>query len=329
MPVDPVLLPFLPIAPLPEDIDFPAFRAEEAAGDSALVNQVAEPGPDVAEHRVETIPVEGGTIEVAVFRPVADETLPLHMYVHGGGWVAGSGLSASTEIFARERAVGAHCVVIAVNYRKAPEHPFPIPLQDCQAALEWAIQHADELGIDTNMITLGGGSAGANLVAGLCLKLRDEQGPAIALQLLEVPPVDLTMSLPSYSDPDLGSKYALHRESVERVVRYYLGEDGDPTHPYASPLLADNHAGLPPAYLMPAEFDLLRDDGQAYADKLNKAGVPALSSLQRGHVHPSSAFTKIMPGARAWREEVLEVLRATHAGTLSLPLHAEAVGDAR
>ncbi|MGQ4383758.1 alpha/beta hydrolase [Streptomyces sp. SAS_270] len=327
MPVDPVLLPFLPVAPMPDDIDFPAFRAQDAAGGDALINQVAEPGPDVAERRVETIPVGGGTIELGIFRPVADETLPLHMYVHGGGWVGGSGLSLSTEIIARERAVGAHCVVITVNYRKAPEHPFPVPLQDCQAALEWAIEHAEQLGIDTNMITLGGGSAGANLVAALCLKLRDENGPAIALQLLEVPPVDLTMSLPSYSDPDLGTKYALHRQDVERVARYYLGEDGDPTHPYASPLLADNLAGLPPAYIMPAEFDLLRDNGPAYADALNKAGVPAQSSLQLGHVHPSSTFTKIMAGARAWREEVLDVLRATHAGTLSLPLHSSSADE--
>ncbi|MFF7314669.1 alpha/beta hydrolase fold domain-containing protein [Streptomyces sp. NPDC008137] len=329
MPIDPALVSFLPFPSLPEDIDFPAWRALEEANGEALVSQIAEPGPDVAEHRIETIPVDGGTIELAIFRPVSDGVLPLHMYVHGGGWVAGSGLSLSTAIIGRERAVGAQCVVITVNYRKAPEHQFPIPLQDCQAALEWAIQHAEQLGIDTNTITLGGGSAGANLAAALTLKLRDEHGPAIALQLLEVPALDLTGSLPSHSDPELGTKYALHRQDVDRLIPLYLGEDGDPTHPYASPLLADTLAGLPPAYIMSAEFDLLRDDGQAYADKLNEAAVPAQFALQHGHIHPSPAFTKVLPAARAWREEALKVLRAAHAGTLRLPLHSEAAGETR
>ena len=316
MPIDPILVPFVPTPLLPAEIDFPAWRAHSEAEADGLVGMVAEPGPDVAEKRILHIPVEGGTIALAIYRPTLDEVLPAHLYFHGGGWVAGSGLSVFTDIIGRERAVGAHCVAITVDYRKAPEHQHPIPLNDCQAALLWVVEHAEEIGVDPSRITVGGGSAGANLAAALCLKNRDEQGPPILFQLLEVPAVDLTMSLPSHSDPDLGSNYALHRADVERLVTYYLGEDGDPNDPYASPLHAASHAGLPPAYIMPSEFDLLRDDAGAYAEKLRDAGVPATSSMQYGHVHPSSGFTKMVPAARAWRDEAIATLRAVHSGHL-------------
>jgi len=314
MPIDPILTAFVPTPPLPAEIDFPAWRAQSEADADGLVTIVAEGGPDVAEKRIVDIPVDGGTIALAIYRPTLDQVLPAHLYFHGGGWVAGTGLSAYTDIIGRERAVGAHCVAITVDYRKAPEHHHPIPLNDCQAALLWVVANAAEIGVDPARITVGGGSAGANLAAALCLKNRDEDGPRLAFQLLEAPAVDLTMSLPSHSDPELGANYALHRPDVERLVAYYLGEDGDPSDPYASPLHADSHAGLPPAYLMAAEFDLLRDDGAAYAEKLRNADVRATSSLQYGHIHPSSGFTKIMPAARAWRDEAIAVLRAVHAG---------------
>lgn len=316
MPVDPVLTPFLPFPSMPADLDVAAWRAQEEATGPALIEQVAEAGPAVAERRVVEVPVTDGSIELAVYRPDVSGRLPVHLYFHGGGWVAGSGLSPATEVIARERAVGATCVSVSVNYRKAPEHPFPVALHDCQAALEWVFDHADELGVDPDVITLGGGSAGGNLAAALALKLRDENGPAIALQLLEVPALDLTMKLPSHSDPELRTRYALNGSDVERLVPMYLGADGDSRDPYASPLHASDLAGLPPAYIMSAEFDLLCDDGAAYAEKLQNSGVPARFSLQAGHVHVSSAFTKIMPGARAWRDEALDVLRQANNGTL-------------
>ena len=316
MPVDPILTAFIPVPQIPADIDFAAFRVQDAANAAALVAQVSESGPDVAEKRVIEIPVTDGTISLAIYRPTLEQALPAHLYFHGGGWVAGTGLSPFTDIIGRERAVGAHCVTITVDYRKAPEHQHPIPLNDCQAALRWVVDHADEIGVDPSIITVGGGSAGANLAAALCLKNRDEDGPAIAFQLLEVPALDLTLGLPSHSDSELGSQYALHRLDVEMLVPTYLGEGGDPRDPYASPLHAESHAGLPPAYIMPAEFDMLRDDGAAYAAKLRDAGVPAVSSLQLGHIHPSSGFTKVLPAARQWRDEALAALRAANTGRL-------------
>ncbi|GAB3681937.1 alpha/beta hydrolase [Saccharopolyspora sp. ID03-671] len=317
MPVDPALTPFLPFPSMPAELDIAAFRAQDEETGPALMEQVAEAGPAVAEHRIIEIPVTDGSIELAVYRPDASGPLPVHLYFHGGGWVAGSALSPATDVIARERAVGATCVTVAVNYRKAPEHPFPVALHDCQAALKWALDHAAELSIDPHVITLGGGSAGGNLAAALALKLRDENGPAIALQLLEVPALDLTMKLPSHSDPELRTRYALSGADAERMVPMYLGEDGDPRDPYASPLHAADVSGLAPAYIMSAEFDLLCDDGAAYAEKLQNAGVPARFSLQAGHVHGSSAFTKVMPSARAWREEALHVLRQANTRALA------------
>jgi len=314
MPVDPILVPFLPTPPMPDDIDFPAYRAEAESMEQGLAEQLIEPGPEGAERRVVTIPVTDGAIELAIYRPALSHELPVHIYLHGGGWVGGSALSVWNDTLARERAVRADCVVIAVNYRKAPEHKFPTPLLDCQAALEWAVEHATEIGVDPRIITIGGGSAGANLAAALVLKLRDDHGPSIALQLLEVPALDLTLSLPSHSDPDLGSRYALHRQDFEQLIPAYLGDHGDPRNPYVSPLLAPNLSGLPPAYIMSSEFDVLRDDGATYAQKLLQAGVPAVFSLQLGHTHPSSAFTKIMPAARRWRDEVIGVLQAANSG---------------
>ncbi|WP_315070577.1 alpha/beta hydrolase [uncultured Microbacterium sp.] len=315
MPLDPVLTPYIPFPTLPDRIDFVAFRERDAAAVNALVAQVAEPGPQVADKQIVSIPVEDGTIDIAIYRPSLDDgLLPAHLYFHGGGWVAGTGLSPFTDIIGRERAVGGRCVAITVDYRKAPEHQYPAGLNDCQAALHWVVEHASEIGVDTSIITVGGGSAGANLAAALCIKNRDEGGPAIALQLLEVPAVDLTASLPSHRDPDLGTKYALATVDVERLVRYYLGENGDARDPYASPLFAASHADLPPAYIMSAEFDVLRDDGQAYAERLTADGVSAVSSLQLGHIHPSSGFTKVMPAARMWRDEALTVLGVINDG---------------
>lgn len=315
MPLDPVLNAFVPSPTLPADIDFVAYREHDAATVGALVAQVAEPGPEVAENRIVSISVQDGTIDIAIYRPSLDEgLLPAHLYFHGGGWVAGTGLSPFTDIIGRERAVGGHCVAITVDYRKAPEHQYPAGLNDCQAALHWVVDHASEIGVDPSIITVGGGSAGANLAAALCLKNRDEGGPAIALQLLEAPAIDLTASLPSHADSDLGTNYALATVDVKRLVGYYLGENGDAHDPYASPLLAESHADLPPAYIMSAEFDILRDDGSAYAERLTADGVPAVSSLQLGHIHPSSGFTKIMASARAWRDEALTVLRVINDG---------------
>ncbi|PKV95515.1 MULTISPECIES: alpha/beta hydrolase [Amycolatopsis] len=311
MPLDPFAESLLlSLEPLPEQIDFPAFRAKEAAQAAALAQQLAQPGPPIKERREVTIPVDGGTVDLVIHRPIADTRLPAHLYLHGGGWIGGSAKNPFIDILGQERAAGAGCVVIAVDYRKAPEHKYPTELNDCYAALLWTAEHAEEIGIRPDLITVGGGSAGANLAAALTLKVRDEGGPRIAFQLLEVPCVDLTGSLPSHRSN--GTGYGLTTADITRLLDYYLPSPEEINAPYVSPLLAPDLSGLPPAHIMSAEYDPLRDDGEAYAQRLNDAGVPATFTLGRGHIHISPPFTKTMASARAWRDEAVAVLRQAH-----------------
>lgn len=309
MPVDPFLEPLIAnLPPFPDHVDdWDAFRAQEQAGADTLVDELTEPGPHVKECRTVTIAVDGGTIDLVIYTPVGDGRHPAHLYLHGGGWVSGTIHSPFIDITCRERAAGAGCVVIAVNYRKAPEHKFPVGLHDCHAALIWAVEHADELGIQPGRITIGGGSAGANLAAALALKARDEGGPAIAFQLLEVPALDLTGSLPSHHTH--GTGYGLEQKAIKSLVDLYLRSPDQVTNPYASPLLAPDLTKLPPAHIMSAEYDPLRDDGQQYAERLNDAGVPATFTLGQGHIHISPAFTKVMASARTWRDEAIAALK--------------------
>lgn len=309
MPIDPFLENLLAtLPPLPDEIDdFPAFRANENAGAKALAAEVMEPAPEIKSRQVIVIPVDGGTIDLHVFTPFGAGPHPVHIYVHGGGWTCGAADHKANDILCAERAAGAGCVVVAVNYRKAPEHPFPAGLNDCYSALLWVAEHAGELGVRRDLITIGGGSAGANLAAAVTLKVRDEAGPHLAFQLLEVPALDLTLGQPSYQRFATG--YGFTRAAAEMCVRYYLTSPGEVTNPYVSPLLAPDLSGLPPAHIMVAEYDPLRDDGERYAERLTEAGVPATFSLQHGHIHISPGFTKAMTAAQRWRDEAVAKLR--------------------
>jgi acetyl esterase len=317
MPIDPFLEPLLATLPLmPDRIDdWDAYRAEGRRDSDALVEQLADAGPDVRESRTVRIPVRDGVIDLRVYFPPGDGPHPAHLFLHGGGWVAGSPHDRYIDVLSRERCIGASCVVVAVDYRKAPEHPFPAGLEDAQAAFDWVLGHAADLGVRADLITVGGQSAGGNLAASLALKLRDEGGPQMALQLLEVPALDLTLSLPSHET--LGTGYGLALADVRRLLPLYLRDVASASDPYASPLLAPDLSGLPPAYVMAAEYDMLRDDSERYVDRLTAAGVPATFSLQLGHVHFSAALTKVMPSAAAWRDEAIDVLRRTHAAAPS------------
>ncbi|WP_371129023.1 alpha/beta hydrolase [Rhodococcoides fascians] len=236
------------------------------------------------------------------------------MYLHGGGWIGGTIHSDILDIQARERCAGADCVVVLAEYRKAPEHQYPTGLNDSYAALEWIAAHADDIDVRRDVITIGGGSAGANLAAAVTLKARDECGPAIAMQLLEAPALDLTLRSPSMER--FGTGYGLTAETVEKLLDYYLSSRDLSTHPYVSPLLAPDLSNLPPAHIMSSEYDPIRDDGERYAERLAEAGVSATFTEQEGHIHISSAFTKVMASAREWRSEVIGVLRSVHEAAL-------------
>jgi acetyl esterase len=192
------------------------------------------------------------------------------VYFHGGGWVLGNLDTHNGQC--RNLAQGAGCVVVAVDYREAPEHRFPAAAEDAYAAAKWVSDNAATLGVDASKLAVGGESAGGNLAAVVCLMARDRGGPAIAQQWLAYPVLDHAFDTPSYREHTSGT--GLERASMEWFWGHYLGPDGDGSNVYASPLRAERFAGLPPAIVFTSEFDVLRDEGNAYAERLQRDGVP-------------------------------------------------------
>ena len=311
--VDPRLLPLLAIGRLGARLDsglpMPAKRERSAALSHRARGLVMPPGPRCDESDVE-VPVKGGAITVRIYRPHSDgagpttPVRPLHVFLHGGGWCVGTLYERDPRC--REIAVGARCVVASVDYRLAPEHPFPTPLEDCYAALEWLVEHGDELGVDTSRVSIGGESAGGNLAASICLLARDRGGPTIAYQWLDVPATDLTLSSPSIDGVPDG--YLLDRADMETYISCYLPDPSLASDPAVSPLFAEDHSGLPPAWITGCELDKLRDDAALYADALRETGVTVRSRTLPGMFHASFAFTRILPAARRYEQEAIAAL---------------------
>lgn len=293
-----------------DDIPMAQRRAQSASVARRLGRLVMPGGPKSVRSVDELVPVADGRITVRVHRSEGrTELLPLHVFLHGGGWCLGT----LDERDPRCRAVaeGAGCVVASVDYRLAPEHRYPTAPEDCYAALCWLVEHAERLRIDPERISIGGESAGANLAAVVCLMARDRSGPALKYQWLDVPATDLTLSQPSHRD--LPDGYLLDHAEIITYRDNYLAEPSQATEPYASPLLAGDLSGLPSAWIMTCGYDHLRDDGAAYAARLADAGVPARHIRLEGHVHPSFAFTRLVPSARAYEQDAIAALRAALA----------------
>lgn len=213
----------------------------------------------------------GHGIPVRIYWPDAPGPLPLYLDIHGGGWWMGDGFvfHAVTTGFA----AAAQVIVVSVDYRLAPEHPFPAALDDCMAVLEWMRANAALLGGDPDRIAVGGGSAGGNLAAALTLRVRDEGGPKLAFQYLFVPATDLTGTRDWRSYQETGDAYLLKVSQLEGMFAAYVPDSRERENPYVSPLLAEDLRGLPPALVVTAHFDPLRDQGEAYGERLRGAGV--------------------------------------------------------
>jgi acetyl esterase len=320
MPVDARLQPVLDAAnaaPAPP----PGLSVEEQRRHAHTMMEqsflmLADDGPEVAsivEHTVsvDAAGVEAGDITVRVYTPHGDGPFPAHLYLHGGGWWLGHPEHFDGQC--RTTAEGAGCVVVSVDYRLAPEFTFPTAPEDCYAALQWLVDHAAELGVDANRISVGGGSAGGNLTAVVALMARDRGGPPLVFQVLEIPATDMTLSQPSVAENAEG--YILSRASMEQCVGFYLASPADATNPYASPLLASDLTGLPPALVMTMEFDPLRDEGEAYGRRLQDAGVPTTIRRWDGQFHGSMAMSKLMPAeAKEYHDMVNAALRAAYGG---------------
>jgi acetyl esterase len=312
MPVLPEIVPMLEAANGAPPPPLGLSVADKRALANGMMEQsflaLAAPGAAVAGIRDLEMPVDGGSIGLRVYTPEGSAPFPCHVYFHGGGFWMGE--PRHFDNGCQDTAAGAGCVVVSVDYRLAPEHKFPTAAEDCYAALRWTVDHADELGIDTSKVSIGGGSAGGNLTAVVALMARDRGGPPIVLQVIEIPVVDLTMSYPSIDEN--GKGYILTRESMEEYRGYYVTSEDEKRHPYASPIFADDLSGLPPALVMTAEFDPLRDEGEAYAARLRESGVPTTAKRWDGHIHGSMTFTAVSPSARQYRDEVVAALRRAY-----------------
>lgn len=227
-----------------------------------------------------TVPGPAGAIPVRVYRPHGDGPFPVLLWFHGGGWVVGSLDANDATCRALCNAVG--MVVVSVAYRLAPEHRYPAAAEDAYAALTWVAGHAGEIGAD-GRIAVGGEGAGGNLAAVVSLMSRDHDGPRISLQLLASPVLAPPADRQSYVD--YGEGHFLSRADVEWFFRQYPRDEGDLDDPYLSPLAACHLRGLPPALVLTAEFDPLRDEGEEYAHRLLDAGVPVTLLRYEGQIH--------------------------------------------
>jgi acetyl esterase len=277
-----------------------------------------EPVAAVTDHEV---PVDGGAIRVRAYRPTGEDRLPVHVFLHGGGWWLGSIDEYVNDALCRHRGNHARCVVLAVDYRLAPEHPFPTAINDAHAALRWVVANADMLGVNPDIISVGGHSAGGNLAAAVALACRGARGPRLVFQLLEVPALDLTRSaLRSALETDEFQPLGLGASETDSAVRNYLPDPGQARTALASPVLASDLSGLPPAHIMTAELDPLREEGERYARRLAAAGVPAGVRRCPQAIHATSFLTRTWPPAREWLDTAATVLQAAHQradGTLT------------
>jgi acetyl esterase len=254
----------------------------EAARAQALrVALAMGPGEPVARVEDRLIPGPRGDIPVRLYGPAGPGPFPALVYFHGGGWVVGS--LETADRFCRMIANAVGCIVVSVNYRHAPEHKFPAAAEDAYAAIRWSAEHAGAFRGDPMRVGVCGTSAGGNLAAVVALEARDRGGPPLCYQLLIVPVTDFSFETPSYREHADG--YGLAADTMRWYWQHYLSRPTDGLHPLASPLRAASLRGLPSAFVATAEFDPLRDEGEAYAARLKAAGGPTTSRRYSGMVH--------------------------------------------
>ena len=272
------------------------------------------PGPEVSTVEGRVIPGPGGDVPVRIYTPAGAGPFPVLVWFHGGGMVLGDLDTADGT--ARHLCVGAGCVVVSVDYRLAPEHKFPAAPEDCYAATEWVSKNAASIDVDANRMALGGDSAGGNLATVVALMSRDRGGPSLVFQLVVYPMVDRDFNTESYRSNADG--YLLTRDSMIWYWNHYLGAEADTTNPYAVPLQAKDLGRLPSALIITAEYDPLRDEGDAYADRFRAAGVPTVSSRYDGMIHGFFGMSAVLDKGKQAMSEASAALTAAFAGTVRL-----------
>jgi acetyl esterase len=277
-------------------------RAEDAAEVGGRATGAREPVTDVVDR---FIPGPGGRIPVRLYRPQCASPPPVLVYFFGGGWVMGS-LDTAGGI-CRRLANATPCAVVAVEYRRAPEHRFPAALEDCYAATGWVADHGMELDIDPSRLAVGGVSAGGNLAAAVTLLSRERRAPPFCFQLLVYPPLDHRSDTPSRReavDPNF-----FDRDDLAWCWEHYLARASDGDSPLASPLREADLSGLPPALVITAEHDPVRDEGELYAHRLAEAGVPTELVRFEGIVHGFYSMNGELDAAERAQELTASALR--------------------
>lgn len=298
--------------PGPQYWELSATEARKITDDPQVVEQfngTPEPIFDIKNVR---IPVHRGEIKLRIYSPhdlAENKPLPLLLYLHGGGWVLGS--SDVYEAPLRYLANRAKTLIVSVDYRRAPEFPFPTPLQDAWEALHWTIHHAKSWGGDASRLAIGGDSAGGNLAAALALQCRDNKLAPLALQLLLYPCLNLECDTPSRLE--FAEGYFLTQEALNWFMRQYLPKPQDRLNPLAAPLLAKDLSQLAPAFILTAGFDPLRDDGSEYANRLVAAGVPVQYQCYPSMIHGFISMGAFTPEAHRALDQCARVLQKAFA----------------
>ncbi|MFG2090355.1 alpha/beta hydrolase [Spirillospora sp. NPDC048824] len=305
-----LLLDKLAETPFP---DLTAMEPEEMrSAHAAFYASVGLPSdPSLAESRDLDVPGPDGPVPVRIYRPrgTSWDPLPLLVYFHGGGMVAGS--IDSYDAICRMLSHRAGAVVVSVGYRLAPEHRFPAAVDDSYAALKWAVENAAVIGADPARTAVGGDSSGGNLAAVVAQTARANEGPHLVFQLLVYPAVGTLGH--SRSMARFATGYMFGRDEYDWLYEQYLPDPADARDPRVSPIVADL-AGLPPALVITAGFDIMRDDGEAYAQRLREAGVPVVLRRYESTIHAFLSMAAVLDAGREAIEECAAALRNAFTG---------------
>lgn len=304
-------------------LDAPSQRRVIRQALGELVDHYRMTAADVARVEEYDVPVDGANLPMRVYTPLGDGPHGAFFHIHGGGFTLGGIDWPVNHIKCAHICANAGCVVTTVDYRLAPESPYPAAIEDCYAALLWLADNATSLGIDPKRTAIGGESAGGNLATVVALIARDRNGPSLTSQVLEVPVAD--MSDQRTSQPSMtrfGHGYGLDSSVIEAFIDAYLPDQADRQTAYASPLHALDLDEVAPAHVITAEYDPLRDGAEAYASRLREAGVPTTLHRFNGHTHGSSLLWQTWAPAESWMGYVVSAIRAATAprnGAHSLP----------
>lgn len=268
------------------------------------------PAEPVAHVENRTIPGPAGAVPVRIYRAADIATpAPALVYFHGGGWVIGD--LDSHDNFCRALANRTDAVVVSVDYRLAPEHRYPAAAEDCYAATRWVAEYGAAIGVDGARIAVAGDSAGGNLAAVVALLARDRGGPSLRHQVLIYPVADHDFETPSYRDNATG--YLLTRASMQWFWNHYVPDETQRGEVHASPLRAEKLVGLPAATVITAEYDPLRDEGEAYGARLREAGVATVATRYDGQVHGFVSLFEVFDQGKLAIEQIASALRAALA----------------